>query len=346
MVDLAGRTRPGGRVLDVFDELFTDRTWIRQGLSRFAPEAFSDEEVAKIHRWCTESYHQRVDHSSDSDEPPALDAEDDAILLRFYQTMVGRLHFGRGKGGRGPALAYDHIMVDEAQDLSPLEIAVVLDTANGVRSVTLAGDVAQSIALNRQVQSWESVLDALRLEHLRISPLDVSYRSTAAIMRVAHEILGPYAPHEMATTTREGAPVAHLAFGELGEAVAWIAHALTYLVSREPLASVALLTPGTARAAMWFNALDRAEVPRLEHIEDQDFSFGPGIEVTDIRSSKGLEFDYVLVLDADEAQFGPTPSSRHLLHVAATRAAHQLWFVSTGRPSQLLPESLSGLLDP
>ena len=39
-----------------------------------------------------------------------------------------------------------HILVDEAQDLSPLEIAVAVDTANHLQSVPLAGDVAQPVA--------------------------------------------------------------------------------------------------------------------------------------------------------------------------------------------------------
>jgi DNA helicase-2/ATP-dependent DNA helicase PcrA len=346
MIDRAGVARKGSNVVETFDELLTDRSWIRSGLTQFAPGDFSDDEVAKIHRWCTDSHVRRVDNSEKGDDPPCLDAEDDAILLRLYQTMVGRLRFVRSKGGRGPILSYDHIMVDEAQDLSPLEIAVAVDTANHLQSVTLAGDVAQTVAEHRQVQSWEDVLDALRMKHLRISPLEVSYRSTSAIMEVAHDILGPYAPAEMATTTRQGAPVAHLAFGELGEAVAWVAEALTDLVRREPLASVALLAPTLARGAAWFKALERSEVPNIHMVDDQDFSFAPGIEVTDIRSSKGLEFDYVLVLDADDEAFPVTASARHLLHVATTRAAHQLWFISTGRPSLLLPASLSGLLDP
>ena len=258
--------------------------------------------------------------------------------------MIGPLKFFQGNRVKGPRLTYDHIMVDECQDLSPIEIAVILGTANKRKNVTLAGDVAQSIAEHRDVRSWEDVLTSLRLEHIRISPLDVSYRSTASIMRIAHQILGPYAPEEMATTVREGAPAAHLAFDELGEAVAWLAEALADVMRREALASVALLTPTTSLALSWYDALDRSEVPSINLVDDQDFSFAPGIEVTDIRSSKGLEFDYVILLDVDTAHFPDTANARHLLHVGATRAAHQLWFVSTAQPSTLLPDTLVGIL--
>ena len=144
-------------------------------------------------------------------------------------------------------------------------------------------------------------------------------------------------------TVREGAPVGHLRFGGMGPAVAWLAEALGDLMHREPTSYVALLALDLDRALQWYQALELAEVPYLSYIDDQSFRFRPGIEVTDIRSSKGLEFDYVVVLGTDAVRFGTDDHSRHLLHVAATRAAHQLWFVSTDTPSRLIPPNLSGL---
>ena len=65
--------------------------------------------------------------------------------------------------------------------------------------------------------------------------------------------------------------------------------------------------------------------------------FKPGIDVTDVRQVKGLEFDYVILVDVTASQYPADDESRHLLHIGATRAAHQLWVVSTGTPSPLLP---------
>jgi DNA helicase-2/ATP-dependent DNA helicase PcrA len=52
---------------------------------------------------------------------------------------------------------------------------------------------------------------------------------------------------------------------------------------------------------------------------------------------KGLEFDYVVLVDVSAERFPDTPSSRRLLHVGATRAVHQLWVVATSEASPLLP---------
>jgi DNA helicase II / ATP-dependent DNA helicase PcrA len=55
---------------------------------------------------------------------------------------------------------------------------------------------------------------------------------------------------------------------------------------------------------------------------------------------KGLEFDYVLCMDVNASNYPDTLEARHLLHIAATRAAHQLWLVVTAEPSPLLPRDL------
>ena len=119
-----------------------------------------------------------------------------------------------------------------------------------------------------------------------------------------------------------------------------LAEALRSLSSREPLASVALVTRHPSQAAAYAEALRSAEVAGIRHVREQDFSFRPGIEVTDVTQVKGLEFDYVVILEANASNYGDNTESRHLLHIAATRAAHQLWLVSTGTPSPVLPRTL------
>lgn len=340
MIDELPRTHGRGEVRWLFEELFTNRDWIARGLEKYAPNAFSEEEIDRIHYWCTRQHWLRSEGGGPNEHDiPVIDVEDDTILLRMHQVLRGPL--GLKKGQR---LVYDHLMIDEAQDLAPIELAVAIATTDARRSVTIAGDVAQKIMEDRDFTSWTDVLTALSLGHVDISPLQVSYRSTRPIMQVARDILGPLAPDEPVVAPRGGVPVAHLRFADMGAAVTWLAPALTDLVGREPTASVALLTANLEQARDWFSVLDRAQIPHLSLVDEQDFAFAPGIEVTDVRSSKGLEFDYVIVLGVDASAFPAQDASRHLLHVAATRAAHQLWLVSTGVPSPLIPSGLPGIL--
>jgi DNA helicase-2/ATP-dependent DNA helicase PcrA len=48
----------------------------------------------------------------------------------------------------------------------------------------------------------------------------------------------------------------------------------------------------------------------------------------------------VILLEVSNATYATDDEARHLLHIAATRAAHQLWILTSGQPSQLLPEEL------
>lgn len=275
-----------------------------------------------------------VDGRAVEEDLPALDHEDDALLLRLVQRMRGPLRRGR------EALVYEHVFVDEAQDLSPVELSVVLATVSKEQSVTLAGDTAQRLLMDNGFSDWRGVLHDLGLEHVEIEPLRVAYRSTAEILDVAHEVLGPLAPAEKNKATRAGAPVELLRFGQAGEAVGALAEALRELLQSEPRASVAVIARYPEQADIYYTGLKHAEVPNLRRIAEQDFPFKAGVDVTDARQVKGLEFDYVVVIEASEASFPEEDESRHLLHIAMTRAAHQLWITTTGEPSRLLPAAL------
>jgi len=131
-----------------------------------------------------------------------------------------------------------------------------------------------------------------------------------------------------------------LRFTDTGQAVAVLSEELLGLMRREASASVALIARYPAQADLYCDGLKRADLPGLRRVAEQDFSFAPGIEVTDVTQVKGLEFDYVILLDVDQQTYPDDPASRYLLHIAATRAAHQLLLVACRTPSPLLPGQL------
>ena len=67
---------------------------------------------------------------------------------------------------------------------------------------------------------------------------------------------------------------------------------------------------------------------RLGH-RDQ-FSFEPGIIVTNVHQVKGLEFDAVCIVEPSEENYPQTrPESRNMLYVAITRAEDELMLIGT-----------------
>jgi len=350
-------------------ELLTDLPALQRV---FEGSGLSSEELESAHRWCTrkcpmvlasqeenlakeregrrrqrgkaprEDFDQRARRDDrtmgidgeEEEEPALLDREDDTLLLRLVQRLWGPLMRGKER------LAYEHVLVDEAQDLSPVELAVVVETASRHQSITLAGDVAQRLMMDNGFTGWKDVLGRLGLDHVEVEPLRITYRSTAQIIEFARDVLGPLRNEEENEAPRQGVPVELFEFGHGGEAVAFLGEALRELMAAEPRCSVAVIARYPEQADLYYQGLVNAEVPFIRRIARQDFPFKPGIDVTDVRQVKGLEFDYVVLLEVSAASYPEDDEARHLLHIAATRAAHQLWVASTGQPSPLLPDAL------
>ena len=209
-----------------------------------------------------------------------------------------------------------------------------------VPSVTLAGDTSQRLFLDNGFGDWASVLSHLSLSHAAIEPLRIAYRSTREILVLAREAMGPLADAIAPEARRSGAPVEGFRFSAVGAAVAFLAESLRDLMAREPRATVALIARYPEQADRYHDGLERADVPSLRRVRAQNFGFRPGIEITDVRHVKGLEFDYVVMLDVNAGSYGVDDESRHLFHIGVTRAAHQLWLVATATPSPLVAAEL------
>jgi len=264
----------------------------------------------------------------------ALDPEDDALLLRLYQKLRGPL---RGKGKSN--LQYEHVFVDEVQDCAQIDLGVLVDCTtlvDGERSMTLSGDVAQRLTLDVGLGEFAPALRGLGLPHVEVEPLQIGYRSTRQVLALAREVLGPLAPEVPPVATRDGAPIERHLFHDAGAAAAFLASTLRDLASREPLASVALIARHPWQADVYWEVLSQAEIPNLRRVRVMDFPFKAGVDVTDVRQVKGLEWDYVVLLDVNANTYPAEDEARHLLHIAATRAAHQLWLITTGAPSPLV----------
>lgn len=333
-------------VLGAWDELTTSRA----RLDAHVGHHFGTGQLDQVHEWCVRQARIRSEHDRDG-ESPSLDSEDYALLLRVWQVLRGPLI-----DVDGAVLGVAHLFVDEVQDTSPIELKVLLDVAAGSRedgradptqlSVTLAGDMAQRMREDDEQHiefSWDETLKELGVPGGAgmIEPLKVSYRSTAEITGFARGVLGPLAHEAEPIATRHGPPVELFSFASAGEAVAFLADALRELTLSEPDANVALLSRFPQQAEVYYEGLIRAEVQNVRRVRRQDFTWERGFDVTDVRQTKGLEFDEVILLETTASSYPETPQARHALYVGATRAAHQLWCISSETPSKLVTGSLA-----
>jgi len=335
------RRNPGPRTpAQAFDDwasVLCQASLLEEAVAHVAPGALAAEEVRRAADW-NRARHEELTAwlEGDAEVQAELDPEDDALLLRAWQLRVGPL-LGRG----GVPLRYRHIAIDEVQDFSPVEVRVLIDCLDERRSLTLAGDTQQHVMQAAGFTSWAEFLAHLGLEGTSIDTLRVSYRSSREITSFSRELLGDLAEEsESPLSVRSGPPVECLQFTDAGACVASLADALRALAREEPLASVAVLTPSEAASETYHRGLAEAELPNLRRVSHQNFTFAPGVEVTEIAQAKGLEFDYVILVDVGAAQFPDQPASRRLLHVGATRAVHQLWVTCVGEPSPIVRAAL------
>ncbi len=336
--DLRPQTRS---VAGMWDELLTSRELLDE---TFAGEVgFGPAQLEQLHAWCVRQTRVRSEADRDGEEP-TLDAEDGALLLRCWQELRGPLVDPEAK-----PIRFAHVFVDEVQDASPIELRVLLELTGKDRCITLAGDVAQRMLEDgdeRGEFDWNALIDGLGVPHTRIEPLKVSYRSTDEITRFARAILGPLSHDDVPETTRSGPPVELFGFASPGEATAWIAEVLKQLARDEPEANVALVARFPQQADLYFEGLLRAEVPNVRRVAKQDFSWEAGVDVTDVRQTKGLEFDEVVLLETTAASYPVNAQARHALYVGATRASHQLWCVASQDPSELVTAALGPAEEP
>ena len=275
----------------------------------------------------------------DDDEPAFFDPEDLTLLLYAYQLRVGKLRQD------GAPLSLSHLVIDEVQDFSPVEILVLLGVCDSHQCVTLAGDTRQHISQSAGFSSWSGFLSQIGVQSTALSTLEVAYRSTRQIVSFAMSLLTQDEQQDEPPprTVKDGPPVEFFRFTDHGACVAFLSESLKRLQENEPRANIALITPNADLSEAYFEGLQTCELELIRLVEDQQFAFAPGIDVVEIEQVKGLEFDYVIVIETSAFEYPDNPHHQRLLHVAATRAVHQLWLTCVETPSPLLPEVLTNV---
>lgn len=229
---------------------------------------------------------------------------------------------------------YDHIVIDEGQDWSPLQYRLLASlSANG--SMTIVGDIAQSIYGYRGVTSWDEVRDALQPFPVEIHRVRTNYRSTEPIVRLANQVLQSRfkGKAEAAEAVERGGPEPVFRRvsppGDLAAAVAREAtalgrhHATVAVIVKLPAEKEQLVRQLSALGV----AAKALELPGTYAERDLE-----GVLVVSADEAKGLEFDAVVIADASESVYsGRTPFDGSLLYVALSRALHHLSILYTGR---------------
>lgn len=238
-----------------------------------------------------------------------------------------------------PVPVYDHIIVDEAQDVAPLYYALLRRLARG-GSLTLLGDLAQGVYAYRGLSDWDEVRQAFDGLPYTYAEASESYRSTHEIISFSNRILEllapPGQPPRLATPfERHGAPVTLHRLGRSSELLPAVLAALRALHA-QGYENIALIAKRPERAAALAKQV-AAELGRPVQlaVELRD-AYPGGLVAIPVHLAKGMEFEAVLLVDASDADYAANEFDGRLLYVAATRALHALHLFAVGRPNAYL----------
>jgi DNA helicase IV len=268
----------------------------------------------------------------------------DPVLLadRFDDDAAAETVADRARRDR--TWAFSHVIVDEAQELSPMAWRMVFRRCPS-RSMTIVGDLAQTGA-TWGVSSWAALLDRHAPGRWRAAELSVNYRTPAEIMDVASAVLAVAAPGAVPPRSmREGGVAPWALRTGAGELSSTLAAAVGHELAAIGDGRLGVIAPAAAvgrLAGDLANALPEpapsGDTPGLRVVADRAAPLDGLVAVLSVADAKGLEFDAVVVVEPGEIC---SESERGLgdLYVALTRATRRVGVVHTNE----LPGPLHGL---
>jgi DNA helicase IV len=229
--------------------------------------------------------------------------------------------------------SFGHIVVDEVQDLSPMQLRMLARRSIS-GSMTVVGDIAQATG-PWAPSSWDEVTRHLAPQRpSRLVELTVSYRTPSEVVALAAQVLAVAAPSiAPPRPVRQSGHTPRIVPSRRVDLAATVA-----AVTREEAAAtpgrVAVLGPAVVLPEL-MRALDEAGLDPVDPRDPSSAGLAAGLVVLPADETNGLEFDAVIVVEpARVAAVGEEPADEGP-PVTTTRGLRTLYVAMT-RPTQRL----------
>lgn len=242
--------------------------------------------------------------------------------------------------GFAERLDIHHTVIDEAQDLPPLAYAVLMDLCHNA-SFTIVGDIAQGIHGYRGTRDWSLLTGEIFAgKSCAYYELVTGYRGTRQIMEFAGRVIARHpvpgcSPAKPAP--RQGEPPRLVRLGRDTPLHRAVAGEMARLIAAG-CRSVAVVTklPRDASELQW-RLWEVTDIPARLLI-DTDTEYAGGCVVMPAYLTKGLEFDGLILADADADTWPDDALTARLLYVCLTRPLHYLTLLYAGDLTRLVEE--------
>lgn len=222
-----------------------------------------------------------------------------------------------------------HILIDEAQDYSPLFYQLIRKSFNNAK-ITIMGDLNQRIDKYSNVKDKDSILEVF--DDVKVAILSKSYRSTSNITMFAKEILDTYEPIEAVERSGENPNI----IIEKDNLAKSIKNEIESMKSKGHI-SIAVICKNREKTKNIFDSLKELDLKiNINLIDNENSELKNDVNVISSYLAKGLEFDGVIIADGENYL---NSEDSNLFYTVCTRALHKLVIFSSTSLDNILPNN-------
>lgn len=263
--------------------------------------------------------YQMMHYSLRALRPESIPYEDGVALLYLKLKIEGNNLY--------PGIR--QVVIDEAQDYYPLHYKVFGQLFKGAQ-YTVLGDVCQTIEKEASQTIYDDVIELLKPKRALKLDLTKSYRSSYEINLLSQQLREDLMPCIAIERHEEKPQMLH---AEDKKSLIELVVRQVEAYQKNGLESIAVLCKTRAQVQEAYDALSKHL--EIKSLSSDDTILEKGIMIMPIYMAKGLEYDGVVVYDANEENY-KEPFDKQLLYIATTRALHRLAFTYTGQISPFL----------
>lgn len=230
--------------------------------------------------------------------------EEDLVAILYLKAKLMGLRLNR---------EIKHLVIDEAQDYSPLQFIVLKELVN-TKSMTIVGDSNQQLIPIGNNSSLSSIKDIFSEDSVEMFKLNKSYRSTKEIMEYSNRYIDDISIVPMVRTGDSVNEILVKDEKEIKENIIELATSL----KKKNLENIAIITKNLSQSKYIYDLLK--EDISLKLIDKENLHIAEGTMIMPSYYAKGLEFDGAIIIEEDIQE----RYKENLMYIMCTRALHNL----------------------
>ena len=222
-----------------------------------------------------------------------------------------------------------YVMIDEVQDYALAQL-MLLSRYFGRAHFLMLGDEHQ--AIREGTATWEQIREVFCATHGDVEEcaLRTSYRSTPEITALFSSLLDDAERGTLSSVRQAGCVPRITAYDDTD---AYLADLRAIAQKQREGSGLCAIVAADPKRCAWLSKQLGGEVPVIGR---EDELPAKGVVLMSLSLAKGLEFDHVVVPDAQATVYGPDDLSRRRLYTALSRAMHEVTVLSQGALTPLL----------